>query len=195
MNFQTPPALLLIDIQQGFKETAYYGGNRNNPDAEIKAGELLNCWRKKEWPVFHIHHHSMNPESPLYFEKEGAAPHNSVIPRPGEPVYKKSVHSAFLHSELKEDLEAQNAENLIFAGITTNHCVSTNVRLANNLGFKCWVVRDATAAFDQKGPEQETLDANLIHKAALASLQYEFAQLTTTRELIQSAEGGEFPMV
>ena len=35
------PALLLIDIQQGFDDEAYWGGNRNNLDAEAIAGQLL----------------------------------------------------------------------------------------------------------------------------------------------------------
>ena len=39
-------ALLLIDIQKGLDESSFYGGNRNNPEAELQAAILLNRWRK-----------------------------------------------------------------------------------------------------------------------------------------------------
>lgn len=38
------PALILIDIQKGFDNLEYWGGQRNNPDAENNAGELLEVW-------------------------------------------------------------------------------------------------------------------------------------------------------
>lgn len=40
-------ALILIDIQKGFDNVEYLGGQRNNPNAENNAGELLEVWRKK----------------------------------------------------------------------------------------------------------------------------------------------------
>ena len=59
------PALILIDIQKGFDDIAYWGGHRNNPDAEINARRLLNFWRQNAMPVFHIKHCSTNPNSRL----------------------------------------------------------------------------------------------------------------------------------
>ncbi|MFO0506607.1 MAG: hypothetical protein ACK5X6_07135, partial [Chryseotalea sp.] len=50
------PALILIDIQKGFDNVEYWGGQRNNLDAEKNAGELLKLWRKNELPIFHIQH-------------------------------------------------------------------------------------------------------------------------------------------
>lgn len=35
MTFKNKPALILIDIQKGFENIAYWGGHRNNPDAEV----------------------------------------------------------------------------------------------------------------------------------------------------------------
>lgn len=59
------PALILIDIQKGFHDIAYWGGDRNNVTAEEKAGELLEIWRNKKLPIFHIQHCSSNPNSIL----------------------------------------------------------------------------------------------------------------------------------
>lgn len=190
----TTPALVLVDIQQGFVEADYYGGHRNNPQAEKNAGRLLRAWRKKGWPVVHIHHHSTNPKSPLHFQKPGVEAHAEVVPLAGETCFKKSVHSGFIENPLQTFLEENQISKLVFGGITTNHCVSTNVRMANNLGFECLVITDATAAFDQKGPQGERIAAEMIHRVALASLQGEFAQLQTTEELLTQMAAGEIPM-
>jgi nicotinamidase-related amidase len=60
------PALILIDIQKGFANVKYWGGQRNNPDAEFRAGELLRVWRDNGFPVFHVQHCSTIPASPLH---------------------------------------------------------------------------------------------------------------------------------
>jgi nicotinamidase-related amidase len=57
------PALILIDIQKGFDNIQYWGGQRNNPDAEENASELLKLWRANNLPIFHIKHCSSNPTS------------------------------------------------------------------------------------------------------------------------------------
>ena len=41
-------ALLLIDMQKGLQETNYYGSERNNPDAESNAAEVLKAFRSKQ---------------------------------------------------------------------------------------------------------------------------------------------------
>lgn len=189
------PALVLVDIQQGFVEADYYGGNRNNPEAEKNAGRVLKSWREKGWPVIHIHHYSTNPKSPLFSKKPGVLAHMDVVPIEGEVCFKKTVHSGFIENPLQGYLQEKQISRLVFSGITTNHCVSTNVRMANNLGFQCLVISDATAAFDQKGPAGERIDAELIHRASLASLQDEFAQLTRTEAILQQIDAGQIPMV
>ena len=60
------PALILVDIQKGFDNLEYWGGQRNNPDAEENASELLQVWRENKLPVFHIQHCSSNPKSLLH---------------------------------------------------------------------------------------------------------------------------------
>ena len=60
------PALILVDIQKGFDNIEYWGGQRNNPDAEENASELLQVWRENKLPVFHIQHCSLNQKSLLH---------------------------------------------------------------------------------------------------------------------------------
>lgn len=59
-------ALLLIDLQQGFYDEAYWGGHRNNPNCEQVCFELLSHWREQDLPIFHIRHSSTTPQSRLH---------------------------------------------------------------------------------------------------------------------------------
>ncbi|MEP6950532.1 MAG: hypothetical protein ABI863_14705 [Ginsengibacter sp.] len=54
------PALILSDIQKGFDNIEYRVGQRNNPDAEENARELLMLWREYNLPIFHIQHCTSN---------------------------------------------------------------------------------------------------------------------------------------
>ena len=39
------PALILVDVQKAFLDEEYWGGNRNNKDAELVCGKILKKWR------------------------------------------------------------------------------------------------------------------------------------------------------
>ena len=179
-------ALILIDIQKGFDDIAYWGGARNNPDAEQNASKILNAWRSKGLPVFHIKHNSTNPKSKLAPNHPGNEIQDIVKPLPTEPVISKNVNSAFIGTDLKEQLDKQHIKSLVFVGLTTDHCVSTSVRMAGNLGFDVQLISDATATFDKISPSGERLTADALHKANLTSLHNEFAIVLTTQELLKS---------
>jgi nicotinamidase-related amidase len=174
------PALLLIDIQKGFDNIDYWGGQRNNPNAESNAAELLKLWRENDLPVFHIQHCSSIPTSLLNETNEGNAFKDLVKPNDGEPVIKKNVNSAFIGTTLKEQLDHANISKLVIVGLTTDHCVSTTTRMAGNLGYETFLVSDATATFNKKGIDGQNYPAELIHETALASLNEEFATIVTT---------------
>jgi nicotinamidase-related amidase len=179
------PALILIDIQDGFKDLSYWG-NRNNPDAEKNASLLLQEWRKRGLPVYHVKHNSTNPKSKLAPGQPGNAIQDVVKPLSSEAVIQKNVNSAFIATDLKEQLEREHISNLVIAGLTTDHCVSTTVRMAGNLGFTTYVSNDATATFDKISENGERFDASLIHKTALASLHEEFATVLSTRQILET---------
>ena len=180
------PALILVDIQKGFDNIGYWGGQRNNPDAEENAGELLRLWRKHDLPIFHIKHCSSNPKSLLHETNSGNDFKDLVKPANNEPIIKKNVNSAFIGTNLEEQLDNLEIRKLVIVGLTTDHCVSTTTRMASNLGFDSFLVSDATATFNRKGPEGENYPAGLIHATALASLNEEFASIVTTEFLKQT---------
>jgi nicotinamidase-related amidase len=178
-------ALLLIDIQKGFDDVAYWGGARNNPQAESHAAALLDHWRKKGLPVFHVKHCSTQAGSRLAEGHPGNDFQDVVAPKNDEPVITKNVNSAFIGTDLKAMLEQQGIQQVVVVGLTTDHCVSTTVRMAANYGFDTVVVSDATATFDKKAPDGKLFPAQLVHETALASLHNEFATVVTTAELIR----------
>jgi nicotinamidase-related amidase len=177
------PALILVDIQKGFDNIEYWGGQRNNPDAEVNMSHILQLWRANDLPIFHIQHCSSNPGSVLHEKNEGNAFKDQVKPIGSEPIIKKKVNSAFIGTDLKERLDRLNITKLVIAGLTTDHCISTTARMAGNFGFDTFLVSDATATFNKKGMDGENYPAELIHATALASLKDEFATIITTEFL------------
>ncbi len=174
------PALILVDIQKGFENIEYWGGQRNNPDAELRASELLKIWRANYLPVFHMQHCSSIPTSLLHETHAGNQFNDLVAPVEGEPIIKKNVNSAFIGTDLQAQLDNANITTLVIAGLTTDHCISTTTRMAGNLGYETFLVADATATFNKKGIDGQNFPAELIHETALASLDKEFATVITT---------------
>lgn len=185
MTKQERPALILIDIQKGFDDIEYWGGHRNNPDAETNAARLLEFWRQNNLPIFHIKHCSTNPDSRLAEGNAGNEFKDLVEPKEGETVIKKNVNSAFIGTDLQQLLNTAGIKKLVITGLTTDHCVSTTTRMAGNYGYDTHLISDATATFDKTGPEGQKFSAEIIHETALASLHNEFATVLKTEELIK----------
>jgi nicotinamidase-related amidase len=177
-----PAALLLIDLQQGLDEPRW--GVRNNPEAERQVAMLLAAWRQAGWPVLHVQHLSQHPDSPLRPEAPGCAFKPDVQPEAGEPVFQKTVNSAFIGTMLEAHLRQVGIDTLVMVGLTTDHCVSTTARMAGNLGFDVVVVADATATFERTGPDGAHYPAEQMHRLALASLHGEFARVQSTADVL-----------
>ena len=176
-------ALIIIDVQKGFDEPVW--GERNNPQAEDNIVRLLEAWRKHKRPVFHVQHMSLSPTSPLNPNHPGNAIKDALQPRAGEPLIQKNVNSAFIGTDLEQQLRASGCNSLVIVGLTTPHCVSTTTRMAGNLGFETYLVSDATAAFELTGHDGWSYSAQEIHDVTLATLNDEFATVVETNALLQ----------
>lgn len=178
------PALILVDIQKGFEDFDYWGGERNNPNAELCASELLEMWRENDLPIFHIQHCSSILTSLLHESNPGNDFNELVNPRKGEIVIQKNVNSAFIGTGLQARLDKAGITQLVIAGLTTDHCISTTTRMAGNLGYDTYLVAEATATFNKRGINGQNYPAELMHQTALASLNNEFASIITAQSLM-----------
>lgn len=177
-------ALLVIDMQQGFDDPAW--GPRNNPHLETRVAALIAGWRAAGAPVVHVFHDSASPAGHLRPGTAGNAPKPEALPREGERIYRKQTNNGFVGTSLDTDLRISGIATLAIIGLTTNHCVSTNARMAGNLGYLTFVVSDATATFARAHLDGRMRTATDVHEAALSDLQDEFAQVVTADWLLDA---------
>lgn len=175
-------ALIMIDVQQGFDDPVW--GQRNNSELEKNVAQLLQIWRASDRPVIHVQHLSVLPNSPLRPHQIGCEFKPEAQPLNGEPIFQKTVNSAFIGTSLESYLWQKQIKTLVISGLTTDHCVSTSTRMAANLGFEVLVLADGTATFDRDSYNGKHYTAEEIHESALASLHHEFATVVSVSELM-----------
>lgn len=194
-------ALVLIDIQDGFNNTNYWGPSRSNPSFEKNSSLLLNKYRSlvasssARHKVIHLIHASIHPESPLHASKPTYAVQSFATPLKDEIVIVKTVNSGFIGTNLEEVLREHfggKAGRLWLIGLTADHCVGTTTRMAANLGVadgedgekgEIIFVEDATAAW-KKGEGDQYFDAEIVHKVHVESLRNEFASIAKTADVL-----------
>ena len=82
-----------------------------------------------------------------------------LAPRPGEPIIDKPGRSSFVHTDLDLLLRSKSICNLIITGVTTDVCVHSTMRHADDLGYECLLLEDCCAA---TVAENHTAAVNMI---------------------------------
>lgn len=186
-KFDTSTALLLIDVQKGVNDTAYYGGptgRRNNPDAESYIISLLKEWRGSDRTVAFTKHDSREEGSPLKLSLDSGQQLEGMETEPGDIVVEKDVNSGFIGTSLELDLRRAGIQRLVIVGYFTNICVETTTRMAGNMGFDTYLVHDACATMNSIGHDGTDYDPDLVHNMAVASLHGEFCTAITTEDAL-----------
>ena len=176
-------ALILIDIQNDY----FPGGAMELVGcaaAAQQARTLLDAFRERQLPVFHVRHIAARPGSTFFLpDTAGAEIHELVAPQPGEMVLVKHFPNSFRDTGLLLALEESSVDNLVICGMMTLMCVDATVRAAFDFGLSCTVAGDAcaTKALLFNGDE---IPAKEVHGAFLAALGGVYAQVSTVREVL-----------
>ncbi|EDO03862.1 hypothetical protein SS1G_06343 [Sclerotinia sclerotiorum 1980 UF-70] len=112
--------------------------------------------------------------------EEGHEIIDELAPRSDEQIIDKPGRSAFQHTEFRLMLNVKGIRNLIFCGVTTDVCVMSTMRDANDNNFDCVLVEDACAA----GVYEH-------HKSAVESITEEggiFGAVTTVKDVLEKME-------
>ena len=168
--------LVVIDMQRDFIDLGGFGaalGNDVRPLAAIvpTVQRLIAGFRAAGLPVIHTrecHRPDLSDCPPAKRERgqptlrigdpgpmgriliagePGAEIVPELAPLPGEPVIDKPGKGAFYATAFGETLERLGLRSLVFAGVTTEVCVQTTMREANDRGYECLLAEDATESY------------------------------------------------
>ena len=169
-------ALVIIDMQRDFIEPGGFGETLGNDVSQLAVivptvRRVLQAWREQGAMVLHTResHRPDLSDCPSAKRLRGAPrlrigdvgamgrilvqgePGNQIIdalaPQPHETVIDKPGKGAFYATPLQSMLEANGITHLIVMGVTTEVCVQTTLREANDRGYDCLLVEDGTASY------------------------------------------------
>ncbi len=169
-------ALVVIDMQRDFIEPGGFGETLGNNVKLLAAivptvKRLLDTCRAAGMPIIHTreaHRPDLsdlppaklkrgNPKTRIGDQSDmgriliAGEPGNDIVPGcaplPGEIVIDKPGKGAFYATPLGDILRLRGTTHLLFAGVTTEVCVQTTMREANDRGYECLLVEDATESY------------------------------------------------
>jgi nicotinamidase-related amidase len=205
-------ALVLIDMQRDFLESGGFGSSLGNNvgllQAAIEPCKNLLAWaRGLGMLVVHTREGHRPDLSDAHIAKlergqpnlrigdlgpmgriliRGEPGHDIVpvlYPKPGEPIVDKPGKGAFYATDFHAILQNRHIENLIVCGVTTEVCVHTTVREANDRGYRCIVPGDCCASYFTD-----------FHDMALCMIKAQggiFGWVTDSSRIISAAEIGK----
>jgi nicotinamidase-related amidase len=169
-------ALVIIDMQRDFLEPGGFGDALGNDVSLLRrtiapTRRLLEAARAAHMLVIHTregHRPDLTDLPPAKYERgrfathigdagpmgrilvRGEAGHDIIpelYPAPGEPVIDKPGKGAFYATDLDSILKHRDISALLVCGVTTEVCVNTTVREANDRGYDCLVLEDCVGSY------------------------------------------------
>lgn len=176
-------AFLIIDVQND-----YFANGKMELEGSLEASQnakkLLDFFRKKSVPVFHIQHISIKQGATFFLpDTEGAEIHPNVLPLSDEVVILKNFPNSFRNTQLMEHLKKNQIQRLIICGMMTHMCIDATVRAAVDFGFECILIDDACATRNLAFNDT-VVPATHVHHAILAALNGTYAKIVSTEEFL-----------
>ncbi|UOX99955.1 cysteine hydrolase family protein [Blastococcus sp. PRF04-17] len=169
-------ALLCIDFQRDFVEPGGFGESLGNDVSRLGTAveptrAVLAAFRQRGWPVIHTREGHRPDLTDLFPAKRdrgnpslrigeegpmgrllvrGSKGHDIVpalAPLPGEVVVDKPGKGSFYATDLETILRARGISSLVVTGVTTEVCVQSTVREANDRGFEALILSDGTGSY------------------------------------------------
>ncbi len=145
MNSDSPAtALLVIDVQESFRQRADEWAATANPDAVGNVSRLVDHARRIGDAVVWVTH--SEPGSGGVFDPASGFVRviSDLDPRDDEIAVTKTTVNAFTSTDLEQRLRDLGVERVVVCGIRTEQCCETTARMAADLGFEVEFVTDAT---------------------------------------------------
>ncbi|HET7868323.1 MAG TPA: cysteine hydrolase [Burkholderiaceae bacterium] len=168
--------LLIIDMQRDFIEPGGFGASLGNDVTRLQAivptvRRVLEAWRRAGGHVLHTRegHLPDLSDCPPAKRQRGqprlrigdpgpmgrilvrGEPGHAIVPelapRAGEAVIDKPGKGAFHATSLQDELARRGLTHLVVMGVTTEVCVQTTLREANDRGYECLLVEDGTESY------------------------------------------------
>ena len=160
---------MIVDIQNDYFEGGAFP-LVGTLEASENAKRVLERFREKGWPVFHIQHISTDPQATFFRQHtSGAEIHENVKPIEGETVVEKHYPNAFRGTGLIDLLWKEDVKTIVVCGMMTHMCVDAAVRAGKDLGLNCIVIGDACATRDLEF-QKKVIAAADVHARASARI-------------------------
>ncbi|HDS1735611.1 MULTISPECIES: cysteine hydrolase family protein [Pseudomonas] len=177
--------LVVVDLQNEYLPT----GNlplTGIEGAVANAIRVISHARDAGIPVFHIRHESETEAAPIFAKgSAGAQIQAAVAPVGDEPVIVKNHINAFRGTDLKQQLDAANVEEVVVIGAMSHMCIDAVVRAAADMGYPVTVLHDACATLDLTFGGV-SVPAAQTHAAMMAAFEFGYATVKSADDYLSA---------
>jgi nicotinamidase-related amidase len=176
--------LVVVDLQNEYLPT----GKLPLTDIEHAAANALRVIthaRDAGIPIFHVRHESVEG-APIFAKgTAGAKIQSAVAPVGDEPVIVKKHINAFRETDLKQQLDALDIQEIVVIGAMSHMCIDALVRAAVDMGYAVTVLHDACATMDLTFGGV-SVPAAQAHATIMAAFEFGYATVKPVDEYLSA---------
>lgn len=172
-------AIIVVDLQNEYLATGKLPLVGIDA-ATANAMRVIADARSKGVPVLHVRHESASSDAPIFVPgSNGVQIMAAVAPIGDEPVIVKNHVNSFRDTDLKQQLEARDIEDVVVVGAMSHMCVDAVVRASADMGYAVTVLHDACATRDLEF-NGVVAPAAQVHAAMMASFEFGYGRVVAT---------------